>query len=313
MATQMRLWLRGIPLVLAVWLFLQPSTSGQGQSGTHTLTCGPEITIGAALKALKPGDTLYVTGICTENLVVGPEIQGITVDGQGTAEIHADNTASAVAISGRGITFRGFHVTGGSPQGVGVLDGGAAILDGNTIESADRNGIAIFRNSYADILNNTVRNNPVAGIAIQYDSSARVGWFGPPTARVSAPNTIENNGGAGLQITRGSSAQIFTNKIRNNATDAVMIDRNAHAEVGANLIEGNGRDAIRVMRNSGVDIGTDVNNSTPTFDDDTNTGTNTGFAVNCSIGGFVDGRFGALAGALGLKRFTEGCIDSSAQ
>jgi hypothetical protein len=134
---------------------------------------------------------------------------------------------------------------------------------GNTIEAADRNGIAIFRNSYADILNNIVRNNPVAGIAIQYDSSARVGWFGPPNARVSAPNTIENNGGAGLQITRGSSAQIFTNVIRNNVTDAVLIDRNANAEVGANVIKGNGRDAIRVMRNSGVDIGTDVNNSTP--------------------------------------------------
>jgi hypothetical protein len=89
---------------------------------------------------------------------------------------------------------------------------------------------------HADVLNNIVRNNPVAGIAIQYDSSARVGWSGPPNARVSAPNTIENNGGAGLQITRGSSAQIFTN-----------------------VIEGNGRDAIRVMRNSGVDMGTDVN------------------------------------------------------
>jgi hypothetical protein len=182
---------------------------------------------------------------------------------------------------------------------------------GNTIEAADRNGIAIFRNSYADILHNIVRNNPVAGIVIQYDSSARVGWFGPPNARVSAPNTIENNGGAGLQITRGSSAQIFTNVIRNNVTDAVLIDRNANAEVGANVIKGNGRDAIRVMRNSGVDIGTDVNNSTPTFDDDTNTGTNSGFAVNCSIGGSVDGRIGSLAGLLGLKRFTEGCVDSS--
>ena len=311
MANRVRSGVRGIAFVLAVLFFLQPSTSGQGQSGQHTLTCGPEKTIGNALKTLQPGDTLLVSGTCKENLVVGPEIQRITLDGQGTAVIEGDNTASAVTISGRGITFRGFKVIGGAPQGVGVLDGGAAILDGNTIEFADRNGIAIFRNSYADILNNTVQNNPVAGIAIQYDSSARVGWFGPPNARVSAPNTIQNNGGAGLQITRGSSAQIFNNQILNNASDAVVIDRNAQAEVGANLIAGNGRDAIRVMRNSGVDIGTDVNGSTPTFDDDTNTGTNAGFAVNCSIGGFVDGRFGSLAGLLGLKRFAEGCIDSS--
>ena len=313
MATQMRRGLKAIPFVLAGLWFFSPSTNGQGQSGRHTLTCSPEKTIGNALKTLQPGDTLLVSGTCNENLVIGPEVQRITLDGQGTAVIHGDSMASAVTISGRGITLRGFHVTGGAPHGVGVLDGGAAVIESNTIEFADRNGIAIFRNSYADILNNTVQNNPVAGIAIQYDSSARVGWFGPPNARISAPNTIQNNGGAGLQITRSSSAQIFTNVIQNNGSHAVMVDRNAQAEVGANLITGNGGDAIRVMRNSGVDIGTDVNGSTATFDDDTNTGSNAGFAVNCSIGGFVDGRFGSLAGLLGLKRFAEACVDSSAQ
>jgi parallel beta-helix repeat protein len=252
-----------------------------------------------------------VSGTCNENLVVGQEVQRITLDGQGTAVIHGDTTASAVTISGRGITLRGFHVTGGAPQGVGVLDGGSAVLDGNTIEFADRNGIAIFRNSYADILNNTVQNNPLAGIAIQYDSSARIGWFGPPNARISAPNTIQNNTGPGIQVFRGSTAQIFTNIIQNNISHGIMIDRNGQAEVGANLITGNGGDAVRVMRNSGLDIGTDVNGSTPNFDDDTNTGTNAGFAVNCSIGGYVDGRFGTLAGLLGLKHFTEACVDSS--
>jgi hypothetical protein len=131
---------------------------------------------------------------------------------------------------------------------------------------------------------------------------------------VSAPNTIQNNTGPGIQVFRGSTAQIFTNVIQNNGSHGVTLDRNAQAEVGANVIAGNAGDAIRVMRNSGLDIGTDVNGSTPTFDDDTNTGTaNAGFAVNCSIGGYVDGRLGLLAGQLGLKRFAEACVDSSAQ
>jgi len=201
----------------------------------------------------------------------------------------------------------------GAPQGVAVTDGGSAVIDGNTIELADRNGVTVFRNSSADILNNFIKNNPLAGIAVQYNSSARIGWFGPPTNRISAPNTIENNGTHGVQIYRGSIAQVFTNVIQNNASHGVFLDRNAEAEIGANSFLNNGGDAIRAMRGSVLDIGTDVNHSTPAFDDDTNTGTSRGFAVSCMIGGVVDGRFGALTGVSGLKLFTEGCIDSSQQ
>ena len=151
----------------------------QAQSGTHTLTCGPEKTIGQAIKTLKPGDTLLVSGTCNENLAMGQEVDRITLDGQGTATINGDSSANAVTVTGRGITIRGFVITGGAPQAVGVTDGGSAVIDGNTIQYADRNGIAVFRNSSADIINNTIQNNPLAGIAIQSNSSARIGWRGP--------------------------------------------------------------------------------------------------------------------------------------
>jgi hypothetical protein len=277
------------------------------------VTCGPNKTIGQAVKTLKPGDTLLVSGTCNENVTIGQEVQRITLDGQGTAVIQGDLSASAVTITGRGITFRGFHVIGGAPQGIAVTDGGSAVIDGNLVEFADRNGITVFRNSSADILNNVIQNNPLAGIAVQYESSSRIGWFGPPTNRVSAPNTIQNNGTQGVQVYRGSSAQIFTNIIQNNTSHGVFVDRNAQAEVGANNITGNGGDGIRAMRGAVLDLGTDVNHSTPAFDDDTNTGANGGYAVSCMIGGIVDGRFGALTGLLGLKLFTEGCTDSSQQ
>ena len=52
--------------------------------------------------------------------------------------------------------------------------------------------------------------------------------------------------------------------------------------------------------------------ATPQFDDNTNTGTNSGYGVRCTIGGFVDGRLGALTGMLGGKKFAEGCVDSVA-
>ena len=313
MSNPNRLLLKGMPLAIAMAFVVPSATIGQGQSGTHTLTCGPDRTIEQALKTLKAGDTLLVSGTCTENVTIGQEVERITLDGQGAAAIQADSSANAVTILGRGITLRGFHITGGAPQGVAVNDGGSAVIDGNTIEFADRNGVAVFRNSSADILNNVIQNNPLAGIAVQYNSSARIGWFGPPTNRISAPNAIQNNGTQGVQVYRGSVAQIFTNVIQRNTSHGVFIDRNAEAEVGANTFSGNGGDAIRAMRGSVLDLGTDVNHSTPAFDDDTNTGSSAGYAVACMIGGVVDGRFGALTGALGLKLFTEGCIDSSQQ
>ena len=280
-----------IPLVLAMCLWL-PSV-GRAESGTHTLTCGPEKTIGQAIKTLKPGDTLLVSGTCNENFVVGEEVHGITLDGQGTAAINGDSSANAVTVTGNGITIRGFVITGGAPQAVAVPDGGTAVIDGNTIQYAARNGIAVFRGSSANIVNNTIQHNGLAGIAIQSTSTARIGWAGPPDNRVSAPNTIQNNGAQGIQVYRGSSAQIFSNTIQNNGSHGVFVDRNSQAEIAACTITGNAGDGIRGMRNAGVDIGTDATGATPHFDDDTNTGTNGGYGVRCAIDGFVDGRLGA--------------------
>ena len=151
----------------------------------------------------------------------------------------------------------------------------------------------------------------MAGIAIQSNSSSRIGWQGPPNQRISLPNIIQDNGAQGIQVYRGSSAQIFTNTIHNNGSHGVIVDRHAQAEIGACVITGNGGDGIRGMRNAGLDLGTDANGSTPQFDDDTNTGSNAGFGVRCMIAGFVDGRLGALTGTAGVKSFSEGCIDSS--
>jgi len=309
--TQRRV-LNAITLVLAtVFVSLSPSV-GRAQSDKHTLTCGPEKTIGQAIKTLKPGDTLVVSGTCNENVDIGEAVDEITLDGQGTATINGDLSVNTITVTGRGITIRGFTITGGF-QGIAVLDGGSAVIDGNTIQYAAFNGITVFRNSTAQIINNTIQNNPSSGIQVQSSSSARIGFTGPPSARVSAPNTIQNNGAPGIQVLRGSSAQIFTNTIQNNASHGISVDRNAQAEISANNITGNVGDGIRGMRNAGVDLGTDTTGATPQFEDDTNTGTNGGYGVRCTIDGFVDGRLGTLTGTLGGKFFGEACTDSVAQ
>jgi hypothetical protein len=300
----------GITLALGATFISPGPTIGRAKSGTHTLTCGSGRTIGQTLKILKPGDTLLVSGSCNENVEIGEEFQRITLDGQGAATISGDASAHAVTVRGKGITIRGFVVTGGAPQGINVQDGGSAVIDSNLVHGNARNGIGVFRNSSADIINNTIQHNPVAGIVVDSISSARIGWAGPPNNRVSAPNTIQDNGTQGIQVIRGSSAQIFTNTIQGNGDNGIFVDRNSQAQVAGCVITGNAGDGIRGMRGAAVDIGTDATKSTPQFDDDTNVGTNGGFGVRCTIAGFVDGRLGSLTGTSGGKSFAEACVDS---
>lgn len=297
----------GITFVLAaVFLWLSPIVG----LASDTLTCDPKTTIGEAIKKLEPGETLFVSGNCDENVDVGEEVHDITLDGQGTATINGDSSVNTVTVTGRGVTIRGFTITGGF-EGIAVLDGGSAVIEGNTIHNAARNGITVFRNSTAHIINNTIQDNASSGIQLQHSSSARIGFKGRPFFdRVTAPNTIQNNGASGIQVLRGASAQIFTNTIQNNGSHGVVVDRNSQAEVAACVITGNAMDGIRATRNAGVDIGTDATGATPEFEDDTNTGTNGRFGVRCMIDGFVDGLLGTLTGTNGGQFFEEGCTDS---
>lgn len=306
-STQMPV-VKRITLVLAAVLVCLGGSVGRAQKGNHTLTCGPNKTIGKAIKLLKPGDTLVVSGTCNENVELGEEVDRITLDGDGGATINGDPSLPTVTVTGRGITITGFTITGGT-HGIAVQDAAAAVIDGNTIQNAARNGIVVFRNSTARIVNNTIQNNANGGINVGHSSSALIGFTGPPGNRVSEPNTIQNNGGAGIQVVRGSSAQIFSNTIQANNGNGVLVDRNSQAEIAACTITGNTGHGILAMRNAGVDIGTDATGAPP-FDNDTNTGTNGGFGVRCTIDGFVDGLLGTLTGTLGGKYSDEGCTDS---
>jgi len=299
-----------LTLVLApLFLWFGPFVD-QAAAADYTVTCGGSKTIAASLEKLKPGDTLVVSGTCNENVVVTADLERITLDGGGTATINGGSSTkpNTVTVAAKDVTIRGFTITGGG-HGVSVQDGGFAVIDANTIQSVGKNGIVVFRNSTARITNNTIQNNPSGGINVGHTSSALIGFTGPPGDRESEPNVIQSNGGPGIQVVRGSSAQIFSNIIQNNVSHGVLVDRNSQAEVAACSITGNGGDGIQVRRNSGADIGT---NLTASFDDDTNTGSNGAYGVHCMTDGFVDGLQGTLTGTLGGQSFDEDCVDSVA-
>src|SRR3989338_6037977 len=128
-------------LALGAFLGLMPTvaaaeTKSRACKGNHGHT------LQHFLDELNPGDTLLVSGICNENVVIGEGQRNITVDGQGSATINGsgDPTRATVLIRGRGITIRGFNIIGGR-WGIDVYRGGTATIDGNAIQGAAVHGI----------------------------------------------------------------------------------------------------------------------------------------------------------------------------
>lgn len=264
-----------------------------------------------------------MSGTCNENVTVRTRL---TLDGGGSATINgsgpgADPNSTTLLVTSRGVTITGFIITGGS-IGIHVVNGATAEINNNTIESVGTNGIIVSRAGSVRIINNTIQNNlNGSGIIINDSSAARIGFTGPHGARVSEPNIIQNNDGAGISVTRSSSARILSNTISGNGVDGVRVQRASHADIASNIINGNSGDGIDVRENSGVNLGRDtIDVDFDPVEDSHNTTTvnNTGVGIRCRINSYANGVLGiagapndGLTGGSGDKSFTDGtCVDS---
>ena len=296
----------GVVFVMSLWFL--PSAGDAGEPKTRKVTCSPEKTIGDELRKLDPGDTLLVSGICNENVLIPEEIHNITLDGQGAATINGpDATRSTVNNRGNGITIREFIITGGD-TGILVSRGGTALIDGNTIQNVGNHGINVNQRSSARIINNTIENNPGNGILVNENSSVRVGFLSPDDVAAS-PNIIQNNGENGISVTRSANARIVGNTISNNNDNGVLVNRGSHADISSNTLDDNAGSGVFVTRNSGVNLGSDAGagivdapNST-TVNNDVN-------GIRCRINSYADGRLGSLNGNAGATSFDASCVNS---
>jgi len=318
--------IRGISAIFVFgvlfWLFL---SAGEAVG----VTC-PGESLQTAINAASSGDIISVTGICNENIDITKF--GITIDGNNSAEIHAsDATKPAVLIRANQVIVRKFHsIQGGQDgvyvatsigsiifnntiqsngrTGVYVFSGGAPTINANTITNNVSSGILVLGNGYAFITNNTITNNPGDGIYVTESSAARIG-FSSPSQTTASPNTITLNGGDGIVVTRASNGWIVGNTISDNVGNGVTVEKSSHAGISANTIDHNGVDGIWVGQGSGANLGTDT--GTGIFDAPNTTNTNnTNRGLECSDGGYIDGRLGTLNGVNGKKSITRGCVNS---
>ena len=241
-------------------LMLPPWLLPLAMAASFRVDCDAGATIAGVLTVLKPGDSALVTGACKGNLLIPEEVQKITLDGQGKATIQGQETAKdTILIQGRGITIKGFTITGGR-DGIMVVGGGTAVIDGNAIQNTGRFGVYVTQHSSARIINNTIQTSAQFGISISGNSFAYIGLLGflDLTDKVASPNTIRSNGRAGVHVHRTSYARIAGNTISNNKLHGIEVTGVSHAQIGSNTISANGADGILVSQNSGVDLGSDT-------------------------------------------------------
>jgi len=290
-------------VLFGAFLGLLPSVGAQVDCDRHH----PGV-LQRAIDRARPGDTILVAGTCRENVTIPEGKDRITLDGGGKAIIYGpDATQDTLSVRGRGITIKGFTITGGQ-DGIGVGQGGTALIDGNTIESTGGRGIDVFRVSFAVLVNNTVQNNPEIGVAVTTNSFAFIG-VRTSEDTVASPNTIQNNGFAGINVSFSSSTRIVGNTSRNNGISGIRVDRASHADISDNTIDGNGRHGIHVSSGSGVNLGADTGDGIFQRPNRTKNN-NTDFGIRCEIGGNANGRLGSLNGDRGAENYSEGCVNS---
>jgi len=244
-------------------------------------------------------------------VVIPEEAARITLDGQGAATVDGPSTAAAsITVLGRGVTIKGFTITGGS-TGIAVWRGASTVIDGNTIAGGTRvgtggQGINIAQHSYAQIVNNTIEFNSNAGITVIEGSYARIGVAIPTTAE---GNLIRNNGtSGGIYVSRSSGARIGANIISDNAGPGVQVDGASHAVVSANRIDGNGSHGVVVTQNSSVWFGNDLGVLAAPNDTAVE---NQGAGISCSLNSSAVGQVATLTGIAGARDFDESCTDGS--
>lgn len=291
------------------WTAAAPAGAGQ-----VAVDCDAGETITGALEKAVPGDRIMVSGTCRESVHITPAMEGLVLDGQGRATIEgppADTVpkgpdAFAVFVRGKDIEIKGFTITGGF-HAVHLSGPATVVLAGNTIRDSG-GAVHLDKGSTGQIYGNTIENNTVFGINLIENSYARIGFRTPPQPELQ-PNIIRNNDGAGIIVGRWSSAWIMGNEIASNTGPGILVDRGSQADVAANDISGNGMNGITASRNSGVAF-----HSTGTERPEQGNASrapNAGLGVHCSLGGYVEGLLGTLAGEDGAVAVETGCIDAT--
>ena len=126
----------------------------------HKVNCLKRQTIADALKRADPGDIIRLTGTCEERVVI--QVDGITLDGQGTAVIEGGGGPTTVADGGvvvvdgaRRVSLVGLTIRNGASHGINGKNGASLSLTGVIVQDNASIGVVLANNTSAEITDST--------------------------------------------------------------------------------------------------------------------------------------------------------------
>jgi parallel beta-helix repeat protein len=263
-----------------------------------------------------PYTTINVSGTCNESLLISELKDYVSIVGPATVngitnQSNPNNpNPPVVQIIGKGIKIVGLTINSTADQdGIQVIRGGTAFIEGNIIQGGGRSGIAVAMGSFAHIIGNTIQGGFADGILVADNAIARIGIRNRDET-TATPNSIHGNA-YGVTVARSSSAVIVGNVINENTYDGIRIAKVSQADISNNTIDRNGQNGIFVTQNSGVNLGTDTGDTIFDLPNNSPIG-NAGYGLRCTIGGYAAGRLGPLNGVnkKAATSFSKDCIDT---
>jgi len=249
----------------------------------HKVNCLKRQTIADALKRADPGDIIRLTGTCEERVVI--QVDGITLDGQGTAVIEGGGGPTTVADGGvvvvdgaRRVSLVGLTIRNGASHGINGKNGASLSLTGVIVQDNASIGVVLANNTSAEITDSTIQRSGTIGLDV-FNSSTAV-LRGAVAVSASQRNGIEiasggtleirggsvqttNNGGSGLDVTDGRAvifgppeSQGSALTATGNAGDGIFVASGSLNTFGG-AFKGTGTFAITSSGNGGSGISLD--------------------------------------------------------
>lgn len=278
--------MRPLAAFLLSLILMAPLAAEAKSAKTFSVDCNAKNpkTIASALEKAEDGDTILISGSCTETVLVN---KGVTLDGQGTASVQpVAPTDTTLLVTARGVRIVGLHLEGPAFAQVSVFGLSSARVESSVLRNGSSSGLIASNGSIATVLGNTISDN-VNGVVAIDGSTVRVG-FAFRTDTVARPNRIENNSSAGVVVTGNSGAVIAGNQISGSNLGVVAVE-GGRAQVASNTIDGNN---IGLFLNTNATVQLASPGPNPLFATP-NSGVNATVAILCQ-GGSISGQLGGF-------------------
>ena len=224
------------PSMLTSNTYYVSTTGNDSNSGS---SAAPFRTFAKAASVLLAGDTLQVmTGTYTETLTLansGTATAPITVIGNSAVLNMQGTRANGISVSGNYIKVSRFEVVGATDFGI-LVTGKYVSVENNVIhDNVTRNGVG------------------TCGISTSWGSALKVKVGGENTTIRS--NSVYNNCGEGIAVTRGLAALIENNTVYDNFSVNIYVDNSAFVTVRNNISYCTGTHLHNGNRATGIALG----------------------------------------------------------